>query len=256
MEGGQLHAPAPVTRRKRLQKRKEQLGARFGKKKISCTHRESNHDLSVAQPLACFLQWLSYPTSKYTTTKCRIRPQSTRQQNDYGPNLTKRRAPGAFVRWRLILECLHLETHITSPSWRLEFWVPPSFIENLCTSPAKCSRLPSSQHAERCDENVGSQTYGMHCCSTRANHLTKLRQITQQIYIFEQQQMPRCTCCPRSLRRGSAAARLLGLRVRIPPGAWMSVVNVVCGKEGVSATDRSLVQTSPTGVCVCNLVQQ
>jgi hypothetical protein len=25
------------------------------------------------------------------------------------------------------------------------------------------------------------------------------------------------------LRRGSAAARLLGLWVRIPPGAWMSV---------------------------------
>jgi len=28
---------------------------------------------------------------------------------------------------------------------------------------------------------------------------------------------------PRGLRCGSAAARLLGLRVRIPPGAWMSV---------------------------------
>jgi hypothetical protein len=28
---------------------------------------------------------------------------------------------------------------------------------------------------------------------------------------------------PRSLRRGSAAARLMGLLVRISPGAWMSV---------------------------------
>jgi len=28
---------------------------------------------------------------------------------------------------------------------------------------------------------------------------------------------------PRGLRRGSAVARLLGLRVRIPPGGWMSV---------------------------------
>jgi hypothetical protein len=28
---------------------------------------------------------------------------------------------------------------------------------------------------------------------------------------------------PSVLRRGSAAARLLGLRVRIPPGAWMFV---------------------------------
>jgi len=31
---------------------------------------------------------------------------------------------------------------------------------------------------------------------------------------------------PRRLRRGSAAARLLGLRVRITPGACMFVVNV------------------------------
>jgi hypothetical protein len=29
------------------------------------------------------------------------------------------------------------------------------------------------------------------------------------------------------LRRGSAAARLLGLRVRISPVPWMSVVNVM-----------------------------
>jgi hypothetical protein len=28
---------------------------------------------------------------------------------------------------------------------------------------------------------------------------------------------------PRGLRRGSVAVRLLGLRVRIPPGAWMFV---------------------------------
>ena len=33
---------------------------------------------------------------------------------------------------------------------------------------------------------------------------------------------------PSGLRRGSAAARLLGLRVLILPGAWMSVVSVVC----------------------------
>jgi hypothetical protein len=31
---------------------------------------------------------------------------------------------------------------------------------------------------------------------------------------------------PRGLRPGSAAACLLGLWVRIPPGAWMSVVSV------------------------------
>jgi hypothetical protein len=33
---------------------------------------------------------------------------------------------------------------------------------------------------------------------------------------------------PRRPRRGSAAARLQGLRVRIPPGAWMSVSGECC----------------------------
>ena len=41
---------------------------------------------------------------------------------------------------------------------------------------------------------------------------------------------------PRGLRRGSAAARLLGLWVGIPPGAWMCVVSVVCCQVEVSAT--------------------
>jgi len=48
-------------------------------------------------------------------------------------------------------------------------------------------------------------------------------------------------------RRESAAARLLGLRVRIPPGAWISVfVSVVCCQVVVSATGQSLDQKSPT----------
>jgi hypothetical protein len=40
------------------------------------------------------------------------------------------------------------------------------------------------------------------------------------------------------LRRGSAAARLLGLWVRIPPGTWMclSLVGVVCCQVEVSAS--------------------
>ena len=50
----------------------------------------------------------------------------------------------------------------------------------------------------------------------------------------------KCKVCrsqlPRGLRRGSAAARLLRLWVRIPPGAWMSVVIVVCCQVEVSAT--------------------
>ena len=37
---------------------------------------------------------------------------------------------------------------------------------------------------------------------------------------------------PRGLRRKSAAARLLGLWVRVPPGAWMSVSCVCCVLSG------------------------
>jgi hypothetical protein len=60
---------------------------------------------------------------------------------------------------------------------------------------------------------------------------------------------------PRGLRRGSATARLLGLRVGIPPGAWISVScvwRVLSGRE-VSASGWSLVQESPTkcGVSEC-----
>ena len=37
---------------------------------------------------------------------------------------------------------------------------------------------------------------------------------------------------PRGLRRGSAAVSLLGLRVRIPPGAWISVSCECCVLSG------------------------
>ena len=57
---------------------------------------------------------------------------------------------------------------------------------------------------------------------------------------------------PRGLRRSSSAARLLRLWARIPPGAWMFVVIVVCCQVEVSATDWSLVQRSPTD-CVASL---
>jgi hypothetical protein len=55
---------------------------------------------------------------------------------------------------------------------------------------------------------------------------------------------------PRGLRRRSAAAPLLELKVRILPGAWMSLVNIVCCQVKVTALGRSLVRRSPT-VCVC-----
>ena len=61
---------------------------------------------------------------------------------------------------------------------------------------------------------------------------------------------------PRGLRLESAAARLLGLRVRIPPRhGCVSLVNFVCCHVEVSATGRSLVQRSHTecDVCVCDL---
>jgi hypothetical protein len=42
---------------------------------------------------------------------------------------------------------------------------------------------------------------------------------------------------PRGLRRGSAAARLLGLWFRIPPGAWMSVSCECCVLSGRGLCD-------------------
>jgi hypothetical protein len=58
---------------------------------------------------------------------------------------------------------------------------------------------------------------------------------------------------PRGLRRRSAAARLLELGVRIPPGAWVCLLWVFSVVQaGACATGRSLVKRSPTEcVCVC-----
>jgi hypothetical protein len=58
---------------------------------------------------------------------------------------------------------------------------------------------------------------------------------------------------PRFLRRGSA--RLLGLRVRVPPGTWLFLASVVCCQVEVSAAVRSLIQRNPTecGLCVCDI---
>jgi len=55
---------------------------------------------------------------------------------------------------------------------------------------------------------------------------------------------------PHGLRHGSADARLLGLRVPIPPGACVSM----CYHVGVSAKGRSLLQRGPTecGVSECD----
>ena len=58
---------------------------------------------------------------------------------------------------------------------------------------------------------------------------------------------------PCGLRLRSMAARLLRMWVRIPSGAWMFVVSVLCCQVEVFATSWSLVQRSPTdcGVSLC-----
>ena len=62
---------------------------------------------------------------------------------------------------------------------------------------------------------------------------------------------------PPGLRRGSTASHLLGLRVRIPPGAWVSVVSVVCCQVQVCAPGRSLVHWSPTECsCVIEVIEE
>ena len=50
------------------------------------------------------------------------------------------------------------------------------------------------------------------------------------------------------------ASLLMGLRVRIPPRAWIFVVSVVCFQVEVSATGRSFIQMIPTecGVSECD----
>jgi len=60
-------------------------------------------------------------------------------------------------------------------------------------------------------------------------------------YILADDQISPC-----GLRRGSAAARLMGLWVQNPPVARMSFLIVVCPQTEVSVRGRSLVQRSPT----------
>jgi hypothetical protein len=80
--------------------------------------------------------------------------------------------------------------------------------------------------------------------------------VTLRMYcIDESMYMSSASQWRRGLRRGNAAACMLGLRVRIPLGAWMSVVSVVCFQVEVSESGWSLVQRRPTdcGVSECDL---
>ena len=76
-------------------------------------------------------------------------------------------------------------------------------------------------------------------------HVVVQKSLTTCIYWWIYWQICRSQW-PRGLRRRSTAARLLTSWVRTPPGAWMSVVSVVCPQVEVSATSLSLVQRSPT----------
>ena len=61
---------------------------------------------------------------------------------------------------------------------------------------------------------------------------------------------------PRGLTGESAAPRLLGLRVRTPPGTWISLSFKCCVFQvEVSVTDRSLFQSSPTE-CVVSVISK
>ena len=61
---------------------------------------------------------------------------------------------------------------------------------------------------------------------------------------------------PSGLRRGSAAARLLVLRIRIPPGAWMFVSCECCLLSGGGLCDGPIPRPEESYrvwcVCVCD----
>ena len=59
---------------------------------------------------------------------------------------------------------------------------------------------------------------------------------------------------PRGLRRRSAAARLLRLRVRIPQGAWMSVCCECCVLSGRSLCDELITRSEESYRLWCVVV--
>ena len=61
---------------------------------------------------------------------------------------------------------------------------------------------------------------------------------------------------PRGLRRGSAAAPSRGLQARIPPGAWMSVVVVVCCQSSPRGADHSSRGVLPIALCLSVIVKR
>jgi hypothetical protein len=96
--------------------------------------------------------------------------------------------------------------------------------------PASTCMQPNTKEGATSDNgHSSSQTvhrdWDTGCCSCRillhlANYLTQI--------IFVSRWASKRSQWPRGLRRGFAAARLLGSRVRIPPGVWLSVCCECC----------------------------
>ena len=83
-------------------------------------------------------------------------------------------------------------------------------------------------------------------CHLHRHTLTPVRNVTHSQHI---------TQWPRGLRLGSAAARLLGLRVRFPPEAWMSVCCERCVLSGRGLCDGPITRPenhTECGVSVCD----
>jgi hypothetical protein len=84
--------------------------------------------------------------------------------------------------------------------------------------------------------------------------LTQRQRVVHCREVFCQSKVRRWSHWLRGLKRGTAAARLLGLWVRIPPGTWMSLVSVVCCQVEISVTGRPHYHGSSTecGVSECD----
>jgi hypothetical protein len=119
-----------------------------------------------------------------------------------------------------------------------------------------------NRHLIFCIENFGARCVCSHMQCKRRN-ISEFYSRVCQHYIFSSIHV--CVFIiiyfcrsqwPRGLRRRSAAVRLLGLRVRIPPGGHgcLSLVSVVCCQVEISASGWSLVQRGPTdcGVSECD----
>jgi hypothetical protein len=101
-----------------------------------------------------------------------------------------------------------------------------------------CNKQTNKQDHERNTEVYG--IYGWLCCVFSSQSLWLI--IFQPLILNQHRSQ-----CPRGLKRGFVASRLLGLQVRIPSGASMSIFPecYLCYQVKVYATSWLLVQRSP-----------